>query len=376
MLRIRRGTTKRSTTTALAEHGEQNERKKQKKGQTFIISLVIVLAFASLSIMIRSNHFPTPSSKDHSPADFHRRVLRKKAVESPQSSATDTQIMKIRKSICKPRFINKAWKNLCKGNFVETAARLLMNGEHVDVVQIGAHAGFEENDPIAEGLSRLLDEVTKLSKNDKLRKNLHWTFIEPSPPNYKRLSENVMKHSNLCDMKSINAAVVSDLTEKKDEMIFYSIRDTIDPETGFDSLSNETFPYWVTQISSFSKKQLQHHKGAFSEKGLDVNDYIVETDVETMRYSELMERATKHDKHIDSEQQEPLLVLIDTEGSDCSIIEGISSSSTYLPNHLVFEHNSCYATDTYKHLKNIGYDTLLSGGGDTVAIKNIAVRGR
>jgi len=281
------------------------------------------------------------------------------------------RIQQVRESICKEAMTEeklKDWKHLCSGNFVEAATQILMNGDQINVVQIGAHTGFEMNDPIASGLSELLDKVTEISMNNELRKQFHWTFVEPSPANFKRLATNVLTNSNICDMSSINAAVVSDLVKNPDEMIFYSIRDTIDPETGFDSLSNKKFPYWITQVSSFSKKSILRNKNQFVKRGLDINDYIVETNVSTVSFSDLMKEAMRTENN-KNKKQEPLLVLIDTEGFDCAIIEGISPSSSFLPKYLVFEHKICKRKETFEHLQSMGYSYHISGE-NTVAIRN------
>lgn len=152
-------------------------------------------------------------------------------------------------------------------------------------------------------------------------------------------------------MNIVNAAVVSDLTENPGEMVFHGIRDTIDPETGFDSLSKKTFPYWITQISSFSKRTMLKVAAQFSQRGLDIEDYIIETNVTTMSYSDLMNQVS----HAEEDKKEPLIVLIDTEGLDCDIVEGISPDSPFLPKYLIFEHKHCKSENAEKHLQKMGY---------------------
>ena len=160
--------------------------------------------------------------------------------------------------------------------------------------------------------------------NNELHKQFHWTLVEPSPANFKRIASNELMNSKICVMmSSINAAVVSDLVKNLDEMIFYSIWDTIDPEIGFDSLSNKKFPHWITQVSSLSKEPILHSEDQFVKRGLDVNDYIVETNVSTASFSDLIKGSLHMEKN-KNRKQGPLLVLIDTEGFDCTIIEGIS----------------------------------------------------
>ncbi|GFH50670.1 predicted protein [Chaetoceros tenuissimus] len=158
-------------------------------------------------------------------------------------------------------------------------------------------------------------------------------------------------------MKSINAGVVSDLSNYTDNsLIFYSLKDTIDPETGFDSLSNKTLPAYITQVSSFSKAPILFNRRQFRKVGLNVNDYIVETKFQTKPFSALMAEVIGN---ATSEQHStPFLVLIDTEGFDCDIV-------LYLPKFLVFEVKQCrekYTKETKGHLEKLGY-TLTQDDG-------------
>ena len=280
---------------------------------------------------------------------------------------------KVHNLVCEPpnkKMRYRDWRNLCSSNFVKESAELLLKGEVMSVVQIGAHTGFEQNDPIANGLSRLLKEVAAIVPHhvsDEVRQNFHWAFIEPSPANFKKLTGNLAKHSVLCDMRAVNAAVIPESLTEQDtisgttkRMVFYSLRDTIDPETGYDSISGKMLPPWITQVSSFSKEPILTNEREFTRLGLNVNDYIVEIEVDTKSYSNLMREVLDGEYN---DKQAPLLVLIDTEGFDCNIIQGISASSPYLPKYLVYEHKSCDRADYLKameHLKSMGYDLLKS----------------
>ena len=85
-------------------------------------------------------------------------------------------------------------KYLCAQNFVETATQLLIMRGLVNVVQIGAHVGFEKNgDPLTILLLGTLDEVSSITNATELRHLFHWTFVEPSPPNFKGLEANIKK---------------------------------------------------------------------------------------------------------------------------------------------------------------------------------------
>jgi len=202
----------------------------------------------------------------------------------------------------------------------------------------------------------------------ELRSHFHWTFVEPSPPNYERLAENMAKHSEMCDMKGIHGAVLPDNRLSREDpppgsesaMVFYSIRDTIDPETGFDALSQQRFPDWVSQISSFSKETVfkQVHQRPFRMLGLDMKDYVVETSVPTKSYIDLLSQIQEpYATNEASEGIPPLLVLIDTEGFDCDIVEGISPSSPLLPAYLIFERKHCDSDAAVKHVESMGYVT-------------------
>lgn len=256
------------------------------------------------------------------------------------------------------------WSHLCNGKFLEAVNNDLMMGKDIYLVQIGAHVSFEKNDPFAEGAAKLLFNLTKEEK-----KRFHWIFVEPSPPNYKRLVQNLQNRSDWCDLSSINAAVVPDGTPDASSMIFHSFSPDIDPETGYDSRSGKTFPHWVTQISGLTMGPLLFNKGLFERKGLKLEDYVVDSNVTVYPYSELMNIATGG--------QAPHLVLIDTEGFDCNIILGIYETSNYLPHYLIFEKHQCggMKQPTFDYLRELGYGFVrdIKCTQNAIAIRNLSV---
>ncbi|KAL3923699.1 MAG: hypothetical protein SGILL_001507 [Bacillariaceae sp.] len=167
-------------------------------------------------------------------------------------------------------------------------------------------------------------------------------------------------------MRAVNSAVISDSLPQEEiqALAFYSISESIDPETGYDSKSGKTFPYWVTQISSFDMSRINQR--VWKQRGLDVKDYIVETNVTALGYSDLMRG------HVDKEDP-PIFVLIDTEGFDCKIILGISNTSAYLPPYLVYEHKQCYADKqpAMDHLRRMKYTVTELDGENTFAYRNM-----
>ncbi|KAL7535189.1 hypothetical protein ACHAWF_005081, partial [Thalassiosira exigua] len=230
----------------------------------------------------------------------------------------------------------KEWRIFCSWGLVNALDTALREQDKVHIVQIGAHVGFEKNDPIDKGLSGYLNMLTAAQ-----RQNFAWTFVEPSPPNFKRLTQNLESHSDLCDMNAVNAGVVPDSMNNTDSMKFYSLSESIDPETGYDSKSGKTLPVFITQVSSFTLGPIMFNEGQFKRRGLNVWDYIVETNVTTKRYSELMQDIMMHNFSSSATVPAPVLVLIDTEGFDCNIVLGISSNSAFLPPYLIYESHQC-----------------------------------
>mmetsp|Transcript_11140 Transcript_11140/g.20854 ORF Transcript_11140/g.20854 Transcript_11140/m.20854 type:complete len:419 (+) Transcript_11140:181-1437(+) len=260
------------------------------------------------------------------------------------------------------------WKALQEAGLVEQGTELILNGDGFNVIQIGAHFGFEPNDPLGAGIKYILDHATSSVQQ---RKKVRWTFVEPSPSNMRKLSENLIKYGDMCDMRSINAGVVSDslMESEKTGMVFYSIRDTIDLDTGYDSISGKIIPHWITELSSFDRSNIMKHSFAMEELGLDLNDYVVETVVKVKGFTELVKEAVGDDEDKSEPPHGPLVVMIDTEGLDCKIVNGISASSKYLPKYLVFEISHCDYKPSVEHLKNMGYDIKGPKRGNIVAVK-------
>lgn len=259
---------------------------------------------------------------------------------------------------------SEEWKSLCTAGLAQTLDNeIYVQNKDVYIVQIGAHVGFEPNDPLDKGLGFYLYQLPQ----ELRRAKVHWTFVEPSPPNFKRLTENLQQRADLCDLQSVNAGIVADSVDTSHPMTFYSISESIDPETGYDARSGKTLPNYITQISSFGMGVINHNAGQFRKRGLNVNDYVVKTNVTTKRYSDLMQEI------ITAPQQPPTLVLIDTEGFDCDIILGISSTSSYWPKYLIYEHVNCARgkrQQTEAYLTQLGYTLTGMDTQNTFAYKH------
>jgi hypothetical protein len=71
------------------------------------------------------------------------------------------------------------------------------------------------------------------------------------------------------------------------------------------------------------------------------------------------------------DQKPPLLILIDTEGFDCDIIKGISSTSSFVPKFLVFEYQSCDHKGATEYLeKNFGFDFFPPVFQNIIGVRN------
>lgn len=282
--------------------------------------------------------------------------------------------------VCHSNITSPEWRALCQHGLIRTLDESLVtnaassssssNGNHhgmVQIIQIGAHTGFEANDPISIGLAAYLQTLDNLPTSSSsgggsvssLRQNFHWAFVEPSPPNYARLQKNM--DQNLCQMQSINKGVIPDTHDSSKPLTFYTISDAIDPETGYDSLSKQVFPHWITQISSLTIDPIKYNEGQWKRRGLKLEDYLVQTNVTVARYSDLVQDvlATTNAERAPGqvEKQAPDLVLIDTEGFDCKILKAVEKSSR-LARFIVFEHIQCKAqelNEVIKHLEMLGY---------------------
>lgn len=321
-----------------------------------VSTLLIVSVYSSflLIVSLKSHHATTNSN-------------------TAPGSGTTTSTAKTK--ILPPPPSHPNWRALQEAGLVDDGTKLISEGDGFNVIQIGAHFGFEPNDPLGAGIKYILDHADTLEQRKKVR----WTFVEPSPTNMRKLSENLIKYGDMCDMRSINVGVVSDsLSEsEKTGLVFYSIRDSINLDTGYDSISGKIIPHWITELSSFDRANIMKHSFAMEELGLDLNDYVVETVVKVKGFTDLVKEAVGDAEDVSvfgsssrrKQPNAPLVVMIDTEGLDCKIVNGISPTSEYLPKYLVFEISHCDYKPSVEHLKAMGYDIKGPKRGNIVAVK-------
>jgi hypothetical protein len=122
---------------------------------------------------------------------------------------------------------------------------------------------------------------------------------------------------------------------------------------------------------------IQENEHVWKRLGLKMKDYVVQVNVTTKGYSELMREiiggggggGRGGDTSLvgigvaaaggggGGIAPPPVLVLIDTEGFDCDIVRCIPPTSPYLPQFMIFEKKQCYEKlpGTYAHMKQMGY---------------------
>mmetsp|Transcript_21781 Transcript_21781/g.60545 ORF Transcript_21781/g.60545 Transcript_21781/m.60545 type:complete len:433 (-) Transcript_21781:82-1380(-) len=323
----------------------------------------------------------------------------------PPSSSSDRQ-----DAVC--RGINRKdvdsapiLQSLCDHDLWQSADDRLHRREHVHFVQIGAHTGFEKNDPMAQSLSRYFQLVQQQQPHDDdhddhpMRDYLHWHFVEPSPPNFQVLQQHLQRQTNRTllgpNLYAHNLAIVPSSSSSEEEtnrrhnrtVTFYTLRASIDPVTGRDRATGQQLPFWVTQVSSLDQDHiLTKHRRQFARMGVpDPSVLIREIAVPAATVTELMQilvdtTVNSHHQRSPAKQspqqsrQQPApppkkhhihFVLIDTEGYDCKIIAGMplpnqtvtpaaaqpqqsvssssssSSSSLWPPSYLLYETMHC-----------------------------------
>lgn len=89
----------------------------------------------------------------------------------------EEELIQLNEESCLKNSFSREWKILCTNDeaqvFTEAIKRLRLTTSKINIVQIGAHVGFERNDPIAAGIISLIESIPK-----KYRSRFRWTFVE------------------------------------------------------------------------------------------------------------------------------------------------------------------------------------------------------
>ena len=250
---------------------------------------------------------------------------------------------------------------LCGAGVAPALAAAARAGDPGWIVQVGAHVGFEDNDPIAEPLLGLLANVSGSMSGAAGR----WMLVEASPTNFARLVQNVGTRGRDADYITflpVNMGVsgppdpAAGAGEQQENMTFYGISSDVDVDTGHDRRTGKDIAKFVTQMGSFDKNRVFHDINAiraFSKVGLELRDYVVELPIPVTSMASLLDRHGVAAAGV-------AVLLIDTEGFDCDIVRSLDLSGTFRPLLVIFEFIHCApkVEGAVAHLKQAGYDVI------------------
>jgi FkbM family methyltransferase len=186
---------------------------------------------------------------------------------------------------------------------------------HIDILQIGAHIGNSENDPIYN---------TNLNNKSIL-------LIEPVPFLYSMLVHN---YKVKCSNENINVEILNIAISDKDGSInMYAPSKDCD----FSKL-----PFWISQIGSITNEHIHNH---------NILERFPEFKIENISVECKTLNTLIKEKNIKSVDQ----LIVDTEGHDYTILNALDLS-LLKPKNIVFEHK--YMDGTYKKGEN--YTKLLN----------------
>lgn len=207
------------------------------------------------------------------------------------------------------------------------------------VLQIGAHTGFEKNDPLWKPLRKYFADCA--------REEIPWVWIlvEPVPINFKALEDNFHGRKFPGQGKVILENCAIGLSNSNTSLVpFFTVSESIDPLTGFDSRSGKYFPDYITQIGSFKREMLLKERRVWKKLNLDVEDYIREVPVNMKSIDSIF-------KNYNLQFKQLTILLIDTEGFDCKIMFDLDFNRIQ-PAVLIYEFKHCSAEELRQvHLK-------------------------
>jgi hypothetical protein len=111
----------------------------------------------------------------------------------------------------------------------------------VAILQIGAHTGWTENDPLVKGTTSYSEQLST-----EARSRVSFVYVEASPPTFVRLEKNLEEHSDRFNLSALLMGVLPDDTEDMN-LTFYSISESVNRETGLDSRTGKSVPKIVSE---------------------------------------------------------------------------------------------------------------------------------
>jgi FkbM family methyltransferase len=200
------------------------------------------------------------------------------------------------------------------------------------ILQIGAHTGFEKNDPLWVPLNSYFTDCAA----EKI--SWIWILVEPVPLNFKVLKSNFRGREFPGSGQVILENCAIGLSNSTDIMIpFYTVSESIDPSTGFDSISGKQFPDYITQIGSFKREMLLKERRVWKKLKLNIEDYISEVSVKVKSIDSMFQG-------YDLQFEQLTILLIDTEGYDCKIMNDLDFGRIQAA-VLIYEFKHCSAEE-------------------------------
>jgi len=228
-------------------------------------------------------------------------------------------------------------------NFLRLARRKNASAKYMQlqpvILQIGAHTGFEKNDPLWKPLNKYFEECASTDIS------WIWILVEPVPLNFKVLKNNFAKQTFPGNGQVFLENCAVGLSNVSNTVVpFFTVSDSIDPVSGFDSLSGKTFPDYISQIGSFKREMLMKEKRTWKKLNLNIEDYIREVPVNVRNIDSIFQA-------YNLKYEQLSILLIDTEGYDCTILNDLDFKKIQ-PVILIYEFKHCSAEEIeHVHLR-------------------------
>jgi FkbM family methyltransferase len=224
------------------------------------------------------------------------------------------------------------------------------------VVQIGAHVGFEDNDPMAKTMLPVLELLGETPSWGEGKPQWKWLLVEPVPTLFNALQTNVASRSHRNGAFVYEHAGIIPTQRSEADLTFYSISSDVDPHTG--ESKRGSFPAWASQIGSFNRSHvakhlLNPHIRAFADLSDNEKDrLIIPVPVPVLTIEQLFKKHTISTHSI-------MALLIDTEGLDCDIIKSLHQDLVGKCPFVIFESIHCekvHYLQALAKMKTMGYE--------------------
>lgn len=223
--------------------------------------------------------------------------------------------------------------------------RFLAERRNISVIVVGANDGAigKSNDPVIDSLNR---------------SNVKALMVEPNPPVFKSLLENLKTFQESARLQPLNVAVCP---ERK-TLPFYVVSPNFAKK--FPSA-----PHWAKyELSSGNKTQVAKHwaylDGMF-KKQEEFESFIDEIQVPCWTPSDVMAIDNFKPQQVD-------VLMVDVEGFDAKIVTAFMSQKSFNPRIIMFEHTHLSGAElgtVQTLLQSRGYTLQKQDDANTIAWK-------